>query len=208
MRLIDSDALPSVKFHALPYTHITPSDVNVESYERGWNDAIDAIVDCAPTIDAVPVVRCKDCRHLKVVMKEPVYAVCEKTNHTFYLWQEDTRKHFCSWGEWAEGKTMRLIDADATLTALTAYWDSRCMPPVLDGETATYVDCKLIIKRQPTIDAVPVVRCKDCKYYLRSNEECQLIDTRLRFYETRKTWTGESHCSWGERKDSAHEDKT
>jgi len=61
MRLIDADALPSVKFHALPYTHITPSDVNAESYKRGWNDAIDAIVDCAPTIDAVPVVRCREC---------------------------------------------------------------------------------------------------------------------------------------------------
>ena len=61
MRLIDADVMPSVKFHALPYTHITPSDVNAESYKRGWNDAIDAIVDCAPTIDAVHVVRCWEC---------------------------------------------------------------------------------------------------------------------------------------------------
>ena len=50
-------------------------------------------------VDAVEVVRCVDCRHLEVVNKEPVYAVCEKNNHTFYLWQEDTRKFFCAYGE-------------------------------------------------------------------------------------------------------------
>jgi len=45
------------------------------------------------------LVRCEDCRCLEVVNKEPVYAVCEKNNHTFYLWQEDTRKFFCAYGE-------------------------------------------------------------------------------------------------------------
>lgn len=55
MRLIDADELNMIKFHPLPYTHITPSDVNVESYERGWNDAIDAIVECTPTVDVEPV---------------------------------------------------------------------------------------------------------------------------------------------------------
>lgn len=54
MRTINADELNMIKFHPLPYTHITPSDVNVESYERGWNDAIDAIMDNSPTIEAVP----------------------------------------------------------------------------------------------------------------------------------------------------------
>ena len=49
-RLIDADKLHMSKFHPLPYTHITPSDVNAESYKRGWNDAIDAIVEDEPTI--------------------------------------------------------------------------------------------------------------------------------------------------------------
>lgn len=61
MRLIDADALKAVKFHPLPYTHIVPTDADAESYKLGWNDAIDAIIESAPTIDAVPVVRCKDC---------------------------------------------------------------------------------------------------------------------------------------------------
>lgn len=53
MRLIDADALDAVKFHPLPYTHITPSGANAESYKWGWNDAIDAIIESAPTIDPV-----------------------------------------------------------------------------------------------------------------------------------------------------------
>lgn len=53
MRLIDADELRAVKFHALPYTHIHPSGAEPYSYELGWNDAIDAIMDCAPTVDTV-----------------------------------------------------------------------------------------------------------------------------------------------------------
>lgn len=44
---------------------------------------------------------------------------------------------------------------------------------------------------------VKVTRCKDCKYYLRSNEKCELIDTRLHFYETDNTWTEDAFCAWG-----------
>ena len=51
MRLIDADALNKIKFHPLPYTHITPSDVDAESYERGWNDAVDAIMSEAETVE-------------------------------------------------------------------------------------------------------------------------------------------------------------
>jgi hypothetical protein len=45
-----------------------------------------------------------------------------------------------------------------------------------------------------------LVRCGECEYYLQSDEECGLIDTRLHFYETAKIWTKDSFCSWGERK--------
>lgn len=62
MRAIDADALNSIKFHPLPYTHITPSDADAESYKRGWNDAIDSIIENEPTIEP-EIVRCKDCKH-------------------------------------------------------------------------------------------------------------------------------------------------
>lgn len=63
MRVIDANELYRVKFHGYPGIEITPSDVNAEAYKRGWNDAIDAVAECAPTVDAVEVVRCKDCKH-------------------------------------------------------------------------------------------------------------------------------------------------
>ena len=55
-RYIDADELLKVKFHPLPYTHIVPSDLKglqTDAYERGWNDAIDAIVENAETADVV-----------------------------------------------------------------------------------------------------------------------------------------------------------
>lgn len=50
------------------------------------------------------------------------------------------------------------------------------------------------------VDAEPVVRCGDCKYYLYSEEKCGLLDTRLHFYETDNVWTWDCFCSWGERR--------
>lgn len=44
-----------------------------------------------------------------------------------------------------------------------------------------------------------LIRCKDCRYFINSNEQCQLINTRLFFYEREKKWTKDSFCSWAER---------
>lgn len=45
-----------------------------------------------------------------------------------------------------------------------------------------------------------IIRCRDCKHYLNSNEKCELIDTRLHFYETDKVWTADCFCAWAERR--------
>lgn len=50
-RLIDADSIKSAKYHDLPYTHIHPVGVDVQAYEMGWNDALDAVADSAPTVD-------------------------------------------------------------------------------------------------------------------------------------------------------------
>lgn len=55
MRLIDADALCLEKF-------VEPRTER----HQGWNDALDAATTQAPTIDAVPVVRCKDCKYRKL----------------------------------------------------------------------------------------------------------------------------------------------
>lgn len=56
-------------------------------------------LDEQSTADVVEVCRCSECKHLKIIKKEPIYAECEKQKLTFLLWQADTREHSCSYGE-------------------------------------------------------------------------------------------------------------
>lgn len=58
----------------------------------------------APTVDAVPVVRCKDCKHLRVWNRKDIYAFCPKTNIVFLPFGKDTRTFFCGCGERKGGK--------------------------------------------------------------------------------------------------------
>ena len=60
----------------------------VYAYRLGWNEAIDAIIENAPTVDAEPVIRCKDCRFYNTHDHR-----CVRMNHGF---KDD---FFCSWGE-------------------------------------------------------------------------------------------------------------
>ena len=64
-------------------------------------------IEEAPTIDAVPVVRCRECKHLNVVNRKELYAHCPKTNTVFLPFELDTREHFCSLGERKEGADNR-----------------------------------------------------------------------------------------------------
>ena len=73
-RLIDADVLKYAKFHGV--TDWTPTEET--SYQRGWNDAIDAIMRNAPTVEpkhgrwefaymlygSVKVSKCSVCEHL------------------------------------------------------------------------------------------------------------------------------------------------
>ena len=86
MRLVDADAI-------IPKgTRITPDNVDLATAIR-----------FAPTIDAVPVVRCRECKHLNVLNRKELYAHCPKTNTVFLPFELDTREHFCSLGERKEG---------------------------------------------------------------------------------------------------------
>lgn len=103
MRLIDADRLNKPIY--AEEDNITGSGM---SYDEicGYNDGIDIAwnkIDQAPTIDAVPVVRCRECKHLNVVNRKELYAHCPKTNTVFLPFELDTREHFCSLGERKEG---------------------------------------------------------------------------------------------------------
>ena len=56
------------------------------------------------------------------------------------------------------GEKMRLIDADALKLA--------------DFQDFSNTDVFAAIYAQPTVDAVPVVRCRECKYYKPKEYEC------------------------------------
>lgn len=72
---------------------------------RGVFGRIEDGLNELPTVDAVEVVRCKDCKYLSIINKAPLYAYCGKSNYIFHLFEEDTREHFCSWGERKENET-------------------------------------------------------------------------------------------------------
>ena len=65
--------------------------------------AVRSILHSAKAIDAVPVIRCRECKHLNVVNRKELYAHCPKTNTAFLPFELDTREHFCSLGERKEG---------------------------------------------------------------------------------------------------------
>ena len=90
----------------------------------------------------------------------------------------------------------RLIDANAFLKAL----NERPLDFVDVGGDFGYFDETIdsVVNEQPTVDAVEVVRCKDCKWWRRYQNgyhmgKCIVHDTRM---------AEKDFCSYGERKDN------
>lgn len=59
---------------------------------------------------------------------------------------------------------MRLIDADALLK-IYKNWLPQLIKPEDAGDRNGVETCIAVLEYAPTIDAEPVVRCKDCVYY-------------------------------------------
>ena len=80
----------------------------------------------------------------------------------------------------------RLIDADALLEKMK--------------RTSRYFDVVFDVEEMPTVDAVEVVRCRECKYRFGNNGHskngCPIIDANI--------WMDDDDfCSYGERKEGA-----
>ena len=86
MRLIDADALWE-RLNDEPWGNNADRD-----------EIALPIVNAAPSIDAVPIVYCKDCKHLCVWNRKDMYEFCPKTNIAFLPFEQDTRTFFCSFG--------------------------------------------------------------------------------------------------------------
>ena len=89
---------------------------------------------------------------------------------------------------------MRLIDADALHEALKTKqkWVVRCGDKHNEGYT--YDQVHFAIDDAPTIDAVSVVRCKECKHWNDNDVFCR--------YFVKGHTDADDYCSYGERSDT------
>lgn len=92
----------------------------------------------------------------------------------------------------AEKKSMRLIDADALKESVHAhdYVLKDCLNSTDKGMFT--VGIMQAIDEQPTVDAVPVVRCRDCKWYYRGGATCM-------FWDGANGMCGDDFCGKAER---------
>lgn len=106
---------------------------------------------------------------------------------------------------------MRLIDADAFKKYLD---DCDCCKNCTDGAKRMYIcdDCPLpdccdyrwerIINEQSTIDAVPVIRCKDCKLWMKNPyRESSVFGLCFKHKDIAIASDETDWCSWAERKE-------
>lgn len=86
---------------------------------------------------------------------------------------------------------MRLIDAESVR------YDGALFPLRRDGKIESlipmYAVTRMFIDKMPTIDAVPVVRCKDCKWWGDYGCAVRIVDESDKPKEN-------DFCSFGERK--------
>lgn len=87
----------------------------------------------------------------------------------------------------------RLIDRDEALLLITDL-------PVNSTDAETVQRCVEVISNMPTVDAVPVVRCKDCRF----SDWYTAVDRKRRYYCMEHDSSGHEendYCSYGKRED-------
>ena len=94
MRLIDADALMDVIRQHEYRLATKQGSIDYGMFTIGIQQAVDE----QPTVDAVPVVRCKDCKHYEI-HKPKVLENCERKGYIIPMKPDD----FCSYGERKEG---------------------------------------------------------------------------------------------------------
>ena len=92
MRLIDADAVKNIKFKCAELV----STPEARQYQQGWNDALDAVAETAPTIDAEPIVHCSECKHGKWLARCNNVLQCDFDVFGQICLDGDD---YCSWGE-------------------------------------------------------------------------------------------------------------
>ena len=98
MRLIDVDELPKLldAEYKQKMKLILEGEKHLDNLAEGFAEAIHIAKYIAPTVDAVPVVRCKDCKHYK---PEEYEFGCVFAGGLSYVKADD----YCSYGERQDG---------------------------------------------------------------------------------------------------------
>lgn len=96
MRLIDADKMAVDESEAYMSAQVQITDdlkwlVNFAAHSK-----IQRIIADTPTVDAVPVVRCKDCKHYDMGVCLKIYS--DGSVHPA-AWQSRKPEDFCSYGE-------------------------------------------------------------------------------------------------------------
>ena len=96
---------------------------------------------------------------------------------------------------------MRTIDVDEAIINFGFERDD--IPP-------TREEFVRFLKKQPTVDAVEVVRCKDCKYYCQDKINGVIcrhpeLDFDIECYDHWINTNPDDFCSYGERKEGEQE---
>lgn len=104
-RLIDANELIEHMFLGTEYDStvddgMEKTEAMCKAFKCGWNDALASVMDYAPTVDAVEVVRCKDCKHYYA---DPWgYGNCVFEGGVS---RRTKTSDFCSWGERRKDET-------------------------------------------------------------------------------------------------------
>ena len=110
----------------------------------------------------------------------------------------------------------RYIDADAYAAEMKTRQDAcreliyaaeaECNEEMYDRNSAKFgifVEAKLTLDAMPTVDAVPVVRCGECKHFIEPSWECRKLIDRDAYGEADARVYPDYFCADGERKDGA-----
>ena len=94
---------------------------------------------------------------------------------------------------------MRLIDADDLIKELKQIVNTEQIFKSFTTWGNAYEDCMTMLDEAPTVDAVPVVRCKDCKWW-ETDEVFKCVA-----YDAFWVANPDDYCPWGERKEDEQE---
>lgn len=96
----------------------------------------------------------------------------------------------------------RLIDADKMILRYQSHPNRHSKTYLSSISYEDVIDAVIYdLEQEPTVDAVPVVRCKDCKWYnTTASEKCVAYDA---FWATEP----DDYCAWGERREDEQTQK-